>query len=233
MVRFNANGVKDNFVKKFTSTSDGIRFNTSGEKDKVLSRELIVDAGIKSIKCGDDDKIVVKTTTNSEGRTLNSDLVLNMFVKSMRTLSGTMHINIGDTECIEVKNEIIFVDGNVVNVVDIAVSKFINMHCGNSAKRKGVVVTISNRFSISVEISPFTCVKELSGFSKFADNDVGIELRVDGATVDNVCKKCITECGDRILVNDNWVIKSITTRGCKSIKENVDADKTSIKLVTI
>lgn len=83
----------------------------------------------------------------------------------------------------------IFVPGKDINIFDIAVIKLTNTSRDNSPKRQGAAFNMSNKFSISMDVSPLSSSNDFSGFNKITVTDEGIKQKVDGATVDNVCKK--------------------------------------------
>lgn len=92
---FRVDGVKDNLVKKFTSSSGGMIFIILGDEFKKFKSELNVEVGIALKRHGDDDKIAIKDTTYSGGKVPSSAFEPRVVSKSVKTLSGTIHINEG------------------------------------------------------------------------------------------------------------------------------------------
>lgn len=184
-----ADGVKDNLIKKFTTTLNGISFNTFGEDERNSRREFSVRLDIELNMHGDENIIVVRATVYSDGRLLSCVCELNMLNKSVITLTGTIHINDGDIECIEANKIIICVRGKVVNVVNIAVNKLTSIGRGNSLKRQGVTISTLTRFSMSIDSNLFTSFKDFNFCNKIVDADVDTRHSVDGETTDNFLKK--------------------------------------------
>lgn len=231
-------GVRDSFIRKSSSTLAGVSFSNFGDDDKTVRSDSSAGAGIKSNTHGDEDTRVMRATRNSDGRALSSDREPNTASKSVSTLSGTMQISDGDTECNAVSNVMIFAYGKTVNVSVIATIVFTNMGRGNPANRQGAAINTSIKFSTPVGVKPLTASHDFSGFNNTVYTDMGIEHNVDGATADSVRRNRIngyvgTDVAVSASLYDIRVIRFTTAPGFRRHKADGDTDKASNKSATV
>lgn len=151
----------------------------------------------------------------------------------MRTISGTTHSNDGDIECIEVRRAIILIYGRLINVSGMAVSKFMNMVCCISVKRRGVVANVSTTISNCAVVKLVTTFKDFSGFNKMAHTDGGGKEHEMESACQNLIYEYIGIVVDRASLDDIDVIKLVITRSFKRFKVDGNVDKTSNRFVTV